>query len=98
MRRVEGMFGERGGTQSILIGDHHIVEVKVFANEIQVAHHLGVKLQLLWVVQLVINGRLFHQRPVPIDKQQSFFHGSQNKTAAVTAHPRFLPFPSMPAL
>ena len=75
MSRPECLFGERVGTQPVLVGNHHPFKVEFFANKGEIPKDLGYKLQLFEAVELIVDRRLDNQRAVTVDKESAFlFH------------------------
>ena len=74
----ESLFRKRGRTQSVLVGHHDQLKIQFLPDEIQVAEHLGIKLQFLERIQLIIYGRFDDEGPVAVDKQYFLFHASSS--------------------
>lgn len=70
VNRPEGVLGEGGGAQPILIAHHHELEIEMGGYESEIAEHAVPKLQLRKGVDLLVL-RLFYERAVTIDKEYS---------------------------
>ena len=68
VRRPEGLLRKGIGSQPVLVGDHHQLQVRVLTDKIEAPDHLRDKLQFLQAVQLIIYGRLLYDRAVAVNK------------------------------
>ena len=73
--RPESVFGERRGTEAILIGHHGKLEIQLATDETEITEDLGIEFQLLISIELIINGWLDDERPVPV-YEQYFLHST----------------------
>ena len=70
--RPECLFGEGGGAEAVLVGDHHQLIFQLTGDACEVLEYAGVELQLLQAVDLLIL-RLPDQCSVAVDKKY-FLH------------------------
>ena len=83
MRAVELVLRQAGGSQPVLIGDHHQLVPFLLQLE-QGRDHLRLKRQLIEAVYLKINRWLGNQRTVTVNKEKLLGHTFSAVKASIT--------------
>ena len=78
MDRPKRILGERRRAKTILVGDHDQLEVRLLADEREVAKDARLEAQFPERIDLLV-GRLLDERAIAVDEQnpflcQSFYH------------------------